>query len=203
MAIAKLDANQNVVLNSNSQMDYVTKADEKKLMAAKTAAINILEEAIQAKSLGIEKLNVSFKQSIDGAEPKWQSYWLNVQKNGNVSLKPLNSEIQDGSDLIYFNKVEKDGKSFYMLNDQNAAGKNFVDSLATSNWQDKEGNEHTNLAARVNILDKDLKKALIDKGEGAYAVISKEGVSVTTKQEQNAAKATTQNKEQPSKDNER
>ncbi len=203
MAIAKLDANQNVVLNSNSQMDYVTKADEKKLMAAKTAAINVLEEAIQAKSLGIEKLNVSFKQSIDGAEPKWQSYWLNVQKNGNVSLKPLNSEIQDGSDLIYFNKVEKDGKSFYMLNDQNAAGKNFVGSLTTSNWQDKEGNEHTNLAARVNILDKDLKQALIDKGEGAYAVISKEGVSVTTKQEQNAAKATTQNKEQPSKDNER
>lgn len=203
MAIAKLDANQNVVLNSNSQMDYVTKADEKKLMAAKTATINVLEEAIQAKSLGIEKLNVSFKQSIDGAEPKWQSYWLNVQKNGNVSLKPLNSEIQDGSDLIYFNKVEKDGKSFYMLNDQNAAGKNFVGSLTTSNWQDKEGNEHTNLAARVNILDKDLKQALIDKGEGAYAVISKEGVSVTTKQEQNAAKATTQNKEQPSKDNER
>lgn len=203
MAIAKLDTNQNVVLNSNSQMDYVTKADEKKLMAAKTAAINVLEEAIQAKSLGIEKLNVSFKQSIDGAEPKWQSYWLNVQKNGNVSLKPLNSEIQDGSDLIYFNKVEKDGKSFYMLNDQNAAGKNFVGSLTTSNWQDKEGNEHTNLAARVNILDKDLKQALIDKSEGAYAVISKEGVSVTTKQEQNAAKATTQNKEQPSKDNER
>lgn len=202
MAIATLDANQKVVLNSNSQMDYVTKADEKNLVSVKTAAIHVLEEAVQAKNLGIEKLNVSFKQSVDGAEPKWQSYWLNVQKNGNVSLKPLHSQIQDGSDSIYFNKVEKDGKSFYMLN-ENAAGKSFANSLTTSNWQDKEGNERTNLSARVNILDKDLKQALLEKGEGAYAVISKDGVSITTKQEQEAIKAATQNKEQPTKDNER
>ena len=202
MAIATLDANQKVVLNSNSQMDYVTKADEKKLVSVKTAAIHVLEEAVQAKNLGIEKLNVSFKQSVDGAEPKWQSYWLNVQKNGNVSLKPLHSQIQDGSDSIYFNKVEKDGKSLYMLK-ENAAGKSFANSLTTSNWQDKEGNERTNLSARVNILDKDLKQALLEKGEGAYAVISKDGVSITTKQEQEAIKAATQNKEQPTKDNER
>ena len=46
MAIARLDSNQKVVLNSDSQMDYVNKADEKKIMSAKTAAINILSEAV-------------------------------------------------------------------------------------------------------------------------------------------------------------
>lgn len=203
MAIAKLDSNQRVVLNSDSQMDYVSKANEQKLMAAKTAAINVIENALEAKNMGVDKLNVSFKQSVDGAEPKWQSYFINMQKNGNVSLKPFNSDVKDGSDLIYFNKVEKDGKSFLMLNEQNEAGKNFTNSLTTNTWQDKNGNEHTSLTARVNINDENLKQALLDKGDGAYAVISKEGISVTNKQEQEAAKAAAQNKEQPAKDNER
>lgn len=203
MAIARLDSNQKVVLNSDSQMDYVNKADEKKLMAAKTAAINVLTNAIEAKNIGVDKLNVSFKQSINGVEPKWQSYFVNIQNNGNVSLKPLGSEVKDGSDLIYFNKVEKDNKSFYVLNEQSEAGKNFATSLTTNTWQDKNGFEHTNLAARVNINDENLKQALIEKGEGAYAVISKDGVNVTTKKEQEATKAATQNKEQPSKENDR
>lgn len=203
MAIARLDTNQRVVLHSDSQMDYVNKADEKKLMAAKTAAINVLTDVVEAKNMGIDKLNVSFKQSLNGEEPKWQSYFVNMQKNGNVSLKPIGSEVKDGSDLIYFNKVEKDGKSFYMLNEQSEAGKNFVNSLTTNTWQDKDGLEHTNLAARVNITDENLKQALVEKGEGAYAVISKDGVNVTTKKEQEAAKSATQNKEQSSKDNER
>lgn len=187
MAIATLDANNNVVLSSDSKMDYISKADEKKLMEAKTAATRVLEDAIQAKNMGIDKLNISFKQSIDGKEPKWQSYFVNIQKNGNVSLKPFHSKIEDGSDLIYFNKVEKDNKSFYVLNDQKAAGKNFVNSLTTNNWQDKEGNEHTSLAARINITDSTLKQSLLEKGEGAYAVISKEGVNITSKKEQEAA----------------
>ncbi len=203
MAIARLDANQRVVLNSDSAMDYVNKADEKKIMSAKTAAINILSEAVEAKNIGVEKLSVSFKQSMDGEEPKWQSYFVNIQKNGNVSLKPFNSEVKDGSDIVYFNKVEKDNKSFYMLNDQNDAGKNFANSLTTNTWQDKNGFEHTNLAVRINVNDENLKQALIEKGEGAYAVISRDGVNVTTKQEQDAAKAATQNKSQPTKDNER
>ncbi|WP_334094143.1 hypothetical protein [Helicobacter typhlonius] len=203
MAIARLDSNQKVVLNSDSQMDYVNKADEKKIMSAKTAAINILSEAVEAKNIGVEKLSVSFKQSMDGEEPKWQSYFVNIQKNGNVSLKPFNSEVKDGSDLIYFNKVEKDGKSFYMLNEQSEMGKNFANSLATNTWQDKNGFEHTNLAVRINVNDENLKQALIEKGEGAYAVISRDGVNVTTKQEQDAAKAATQDKSQPTKDNER
>ena len=203
MAIARLDSNQKVVLNSDSQMDYVNKADEKKLMAAKTAAINVLTNVVEAKSMGIDKLNVSFKQSLNGEEPKWQSYFANLQKNGNLSLKPIGSEVKDGSDLIYFNKVEKDGKSFYMLNEQSESGKNFANSLTTNTWQDKDGLEHTNLAARVNITDENLKQALIEKGEGAYAVISKDGVNVTTKKEQEATKEATQNKEQPSKENER
>ena len=153
MAIARLDANQRVVLNSDSAMDYVNKADEKKIMSAKTAAINILSEAVEAKNIGVEKLSVSFKQSMDGEEPKWQSYFVNIQKNGNVSLKPFNSEVKDGSDIVYFNKVEKDNKSFYMLNDQNDAGKNFANSLTTNTWQDKNGFEHTNLAVRINVND--------------------------------------------------
>ena len=203
MAIATLDANQRVVLNSDSQMDYVNKADEKKLMAAKTAAIRVLVAAVEAKNMGVEKLNISFKQNINEGESKWQSYWINIQKNGNVSLKPTHSKVEDGSDLIYFNKVEKDGKSFFMLNESNEAGKNFVNSLTSNAWQDKDGFEHTSLAARVNIVDNNLKQALIDKGEGAYAVIGKNGINVTTKKEQEAAKTATQNKEQPSKDNER
>ncbi|WP_334090140.1 hypothetical protein [Helicobacter typhlonius] len=203
MAIARLDSNQKVVLNSDSQMDYVNKADEKKLMAAKTAVINVLTNVVEAKSMGIDKLNVSFKQSVNGEEPKWKSYFVNLQKNGNLSLKPIGSEVKDGSDLIYFNKVEKDGKSFYMLNEQSESGKNFANSLTTNTWQDKDGLEHTNLAVRINVNDENLKQALIEKGEGAYAVISRDGVNVTTKQEQDAAKAATQDKSQPTKDNER
>lgn len=187
MALAKLDKSKNpkVVIVTNSSLNYLDKEDNLKQREPKTAALNVVAEAANVAKMDLGTLQVSFKQGDE-----WKNYWIDVnEKNNNISLKPCNNA--DKNAIVYANAFAKENGGYsYSFNEKSEAGKAFIDGLSVKTWvNEKEGRTSEFVESRVTLTNDMLKKQLTEKGDGAIAVLSKNGFEVKLESELKAEKA--------------
>lgn len=194
MALAKLDKSKNpkIVIVTNSSLNYLDKENNLKQREPKTAALNVINEAANVAKMDLGTLQVSFKQGDE-----WKNYWIDVnEKNNNVSLTPCN----DKNAVVYVNAfTNENGGYSYSFNEKNEAGKAFLENLSVKTWvNEKEGRTSDFVESRVTLKNDELKKQLTQKGEGAIAVLSKNGFEVKLESELKTEKAQqTQAKQTP------
>ncbi len=179
MALAKLDKSNKVVVVANSSLEYTDNEGNIKQKEPKTAALNVIKEAAQVAKMDVGTVQASFKIGEE-----WKNYWVNVDdKTNNVSLKPCNSN--DKSQIIYVNAYEKEGGKYDLsLNSKNEAGREFVNGLNVKAYVNEQEAKTTNyVESRITLTNENIKKSLMEKGEGSIAVLSNEGVNITTAKE--------------------
>lgn len=200
MAVVTLDKGKNpkAVVNVDNSLNYQDKEGNLQSKQIKTAITEIAEEAGKVTAMGFGAVTMSVKDS----EGAYKNYFVNRnENNGTITLVPTDLQDKtDSSQNVYFNRHSKEnnGKNyfFYTLNDKSEAGKAFLENLSTTEWQDKDGANRSNLEARVVLHNPELVKQLKEKGENALAVVSKDNFRITTKEEHFKAKDSTQEKKQ-------
>ena len=196
MALGKLDKSKNpkVVIVTNSSLNYLDKENNLKQREPKTAALNVITEAANVAKMDLGTLQVSFKQGDE-----WKNYWIDVnEKNNNISLTPCNNA--DKNAIVYANAFAKENGGYsYSFNEKSEAGKAFVEGLSVKTWvNEKEGRTSDFVESRVTLKNDELKKQLTDKGDGAIAVLSKNGFEIKLESELKTEKAQkTQEKQTP------
>lgn len=178
--IANLSRGNILLLKVDNGLDYEDKNKEAKQMQKNTAILNVVKNAVQAKNAGFEKATITFTAHNERGDKEYNTYYVDVAKNGNIVLNPKD---KDKNPTIWIKKFEKDGKVYYGfskdakgdgnfgLNDKVAA---FLDSVEV-----KEANGNSYVGVNVSLNDPALKKELFEKqyvsGQRAYAVIKNNG----------------------------
>lgn len=179
--IANLSKGNILLLKVDNGLDYEDKNKEAKQMQKETAILNVVKNAIQAKSVGFERATINFTTQNKNGDKAYSTYYVDVAKNGNIALNPKD---KDKDPTIWIKKFENDGKvsygfskedkgdgQGYALNDKVAA---FLDSVEV-----KEANGKSYVGVNVSLNDPALKKELFAKqqqsGQRAYAVIKNNG----------------------------
>ncbi|NDJ28059.1 hypothetical protein DMB95_09290 [Campylobacter sp. MIT 12-8780] len=177
MALAKLDNSQyqNIVLVTNSALNYVTKDGETKQREPKTAALNIIHDAAAVEGMGAGNVSASFKQY-----GKWENFYINKNKEtGTITLRPTKTP-KDASTFVYINPVvTEEGKTFYAFNEKTEAGRSFTQGLSARDWQKDQNSEVLSyVEGRATLKNDELQAALKEKGPGYIAVISNSGIEI-------------------------
>lgn len=211
MAIVTLDKSKNpkAVVSVDDSLNYKDQEGNLKEKQLKNVASEIVTAASSVAAMNKGVVTISF----DDGQGNFKNYFVNKNpKNEAIILVP--TDTKDYSDtFVYFNKrLEKDDKGnikltkngneafYYALNNSSQAGKDFEDNLSSRAWTDKDGQERKSLNARVTLANKELIAALKEKGENALAVISREEIRITTKEEHYRPKETEKSVEAPKKD---
>lgn len=194
MAIITVDKSKNpkAVVSVNDSLNYTDKDGVLQEKQLKSVATEVIREAASVATMNKGAVTIAF----DDGNGNYKNYFVNKNpKNEAIILVPI--DTKDYSDtFIYLNKhLDKDDKGnirktsngneayFYSLNNSTEAGQNFENSLSARAYSDKEGNERKSLNVRVTLANKELVAALKEKGENALAVISKDDIKITTKDE--------------------
>lgn len=189
MAVVTMDKSKNpkAIVNVDSSLNYQDKDGNLQSKLSKTAITSIAEEAGRVASMGLGAVTLSIRDAKD----QYQNYFVNRnESSGTITLTPTDSSKQDAS--VYFNRYAKENAKsqyFYMINDKSEAGKAFLGNLTTNEWQDKNGFSRSNLEVRVCLHNQEIAKQLLEKGENALAVVSKDNFRITTKEEHFKPKA--------------
>lgn len=181
MALVKLDNSQyqNLVITTNSALNYVSKDNETKQREPKTAAISIIREAANVESMGHGNVSVAFKQY-----GQWQNYYLNKNKEtGTITLRPTKS-LEDRTSYIYVNPtLNEQGKAYYAINEKSEAGRNFVQGLSVQEWRKDVNSEPSfyiegRATLRNDELQNKLKEITNKEQQDFVAILSNEGIEI-------------------------
>lgn len=181
MALVKLDNSQyqNLVITTNSALNYVSKDNETKQREPKTAAISIIREAANVESMGHGNVSVAFKQY-----GQWQNYYLNKNKEtGTITLRPTKS-LEDRASYIYVNPtLNEQGKAYYAINEKSEAGRNFVQGLSVQEWRKDVDSEPSfyvegRATLRNDELQNNLKEITSKEQQDFVAILSNDGIEI-------------------------
>lgn len=186
MAFVELTKEQNPKLRvkANNALMYKSTDGTLKERKVETALTEIASEA--GKVAGMKKGTVMMSMQL---KDKWENYFVNKDDNNNIILKKADSPA-DKSNFIYFNAQAKEGGNgyYHKMNTKTEAGKRIIDEIEVST-STKNDIESKYVKANIRFSNEKLKEALLSKGEGHTAIISKTGAKIVTNEELSKKKA--------------
>lgn len=177
MAFVRLTSEKNpkLAVGINTAINYKDKNGELKQRKPETAFIDVINEA--GKVAGMEQGSVTMAIEING---QWENFFVNRDENHNISLKPINDPYDIESTIYINSHKNKDGNFYCSLNDKTIAGKALKEGIGVSEYVRENGEKSSYIKANVRLANPEIKKQLLEKGEGYLAIVSKDNVKVVS-----------------------